>query len=63
MEEPARTGDHTRRGELLVSEPCGLHADGSGALDPVAAGRIVRDIILARTRSSGRSAKHETRAA
>jgi hypothetical protein len=48
LEEPARTGDHSRRGELLVSDPCGLHAGGSDALDPLAVGSFVRRLSLER---------------
>jgi predicted AlkP superfamily phosphohydrolase/phosphomutase len=43
---PDRTGDHTNRGELIVSPPCGLTAGGDHALDPLAAGRFVRQRSL-----------------
>jgi predicted AlkP superfamily phosphohydrolase/phosphomutase len=63
LTEPDRTGDHTSRGEVIVSTPCGLRADGDRPLDPLAVGRLVRRLSLERSTPGQPTALRTSRAA
>jgi hypothetical protein len=63
LTEPDRTGDHTSRGEVIVSTPCGLRGDGDRPLDPLAVGRFVRRLSLERSTPGQPTALRASRAA